>query len=242
MGERNKGRRLLSGNLPTQNAPSRFKPTTVANKVLVIKSLFSFGVKTGYLAFNVGSFLKTPKAKETIAERILEVSEVKGLIKYGVKNERDRLLLSLMYGCGLRVSEAIGLTWDDFKKHGDGGKATVFGKGSKTRIVLIPDKLWQQVKEFEKYHRVNQYVFISRNHNQMERSVVHRMIKRACKRAGIDERASAHWLRHSHASHSLEAGCNLRLLQQSLGHASVTTTERYLHISPDAGSSQFIDF
>jgi integrase/recombinase XerD len=153
-----------------------------------------------------------------------------------------RLLLSLMYGCGLRVSEAIGLTWDDLRSHGDGGKATVFGKGSKTRIVLIPDKLWQQVKEFEKYHRVNQYVFISCHHNQMERSVVHRMIKRACKRAGIDERASAHWLRHSHASHSLEAGCNLRLLQQSLGHASVTTTERYLHISPDAGSSQFIDF
>jgi integrase/recombinase XerD len=221
---------------------ARFKPTTVANKVLVIKSLFSFGVKTGYLSFNVGSFLKTPKAKETIAERILDVSDVRGLIKYGVKNERDRLLLSLMYGCGLRVSEAIGLTWNDLRSHGSGGKATVFGKGCKTRMVLIPDKLWQQVKEFEKYHRVNQYVFISRHHNQMERSVVHRMIKRACKRAGIDERASAHWLRHSHASHSLEAGCNLRLLQQSLGHASVTTTERYLHISPDAGSSQFIEF
>jgi integrase/recombinase XerD len=221
---------------------ARFKPTTVANKVLVIKSLFSFGVKTGYLTLNVGSFLKTPKAKETIAERILDLADVRGLIKYGVKNERDRLLLSLMYGCGLRVSEAIGLTWNDLRPHGDGGKATVFGKGCKTRMVLIPDKLWQQVKEFEKYHRVNQYVFISRHHNQMERSVVHRMIKRACKRAGIDERASAHWLRHSHASHSLEAGCNLRLLQQSLGHASVTTTERYLHISPDAGSSQFIDF
>ena len=221
---------------------ARFKPTTVANKVLVIKSLFSFAVKTGYLSFNVGSFLKTPKAKETIAERILDLKDVQGLIKYGVRNDRDRLMLSLMYGCGLRVSEVINLTWDDFKKHGDGGKATVFGKGSKTRIVLIPDKLWQQVKEFEKYHRVNQYVFISRHHNKMERSVVHRMIKRACKRAGIDPRASAHWLRHSHASHSLEAGCNLRLLQQSLGHASVTTTERYLHISPDAGSSQFIDF
>ncbi|MGK7934979.1 MAG: tyrosine-type recombinase/integrase [Xenococcaceae cyanobacterium] len=221
---------------------ARFKPTTVANKVLVIKSLFSFAVKTGYLTLNVGSFLKTPKAKETIAERILDLEDVKSLIKYGVKNERDRLMLSLMYGCGLRVSEVINLTWNDFKKHGDGGKATVFGKGSKTRVVLIPDKLWQQIKEFEKYHRVNQYVFISRHHNKMDRSVVHRMIKRACKRVGIDERASAHWLRHSHASHSLEAGCNLRLLQQSLGHASVTTTERYLHISPDAGSSQFIDF
>jgi integrase/recombinase XerD len=110
----------------------------------------------------------------------------------------NRLMLSLMYGCGLRVSEAIGLTWDDFKKHGDGSKATVFGKGSKTRVV---------------------------------------MIKRACKQAGIDPRASAHWLRHSHASHFLEAGCNLRLLQQSLGHGSVTTTERYLHISPDTDSS-----
>jgi integrase/recombinase XerD len=221
---------------------AQFKPTTVANKVLVIKSLFSFGVKTGYLTFNVGSFLKTPKAKETIAERILDLADVKGLIKYGVKNDRDRLMLSLMYGCGLRVSEVINLTWNDLKKHGDGGKATVFGKGSKTRVILIPDRLWQQVKEFEKYHRVNQWVFVSRNDNKMERSVVHRMIKRACRRAGIDERASAHWLRHSHASHSLEAGCNLRLLQQSLGHASVTTTERYLHISPDAGSSQFIDF
>ncbi len=194
------------------------------------------------LNINVGSFLKTPKAKDTIAERILDARDVKGLIKYGVKNERDRLMLSLMYGCGLRVSEVIGLTWNDLRPHGNGGKCTVFGKGSKTRVVIIPDKLWHQIKEFEKYNRVNQWVFVSRNENKMERSVVHRMIKRACKRAGIDERASSHWLRHSHASHSLEAGCNLRLLQHSLGHASVTTTERYLHISPDAGSSQFIDF
>jgi integrase/recombinase XerD len=221
---------------------ARFKLTTVANKVLVIKSLFSFGVQTGYLTLNVGSFIKPPKTKDALSEKILDVKDVQGLIKYGVKNERDAVMLLLMYGCGLRVSEVVGLTWDDFKKHGDGGKVTVFGKGSKTRVVIIPDWLWARIKEFEKYHRVNQYVFISRHHNKMNRSVVHTMIKRACKRCGVDERASSHWLRHSHASHSLEAGCNLRLLQQSLGHASVTTTERYLHISPDAGSSQFIDF
>ena len=220
---------------------ARFKDTTVANKVLVIKSLFSFCCKVGWLSMNIGSFLKTPKAKETIAERILDVDSVKRLIGC-TRSERDRLMLSLMYGCGLRVSEVIGLTWNDLKPHQDGGKATVFGKGSKTRVVIIPDKLWRQLKEFEKYERVNQYVFVSRNEQKMERTVVHRMIKRACKRADVDERASSHWLRHSHASHSLEAGCNLRLLQQSLGHASVTTTERYLHISPDAGSSQYIDF
>lgn len=220
----------------------RFKPTTIANKVLVVKSLFSFCAKTGYLTNNIGSFLKTPRAKETIAERILDAEDVQGLIKYGVRKERDRLMLLLMYGCGLRVSEVINLTWNDLRKKGQGGKVTVFGKGSKTRVVLIPDWLWVRIKEFEKYHRIDQYVFISRNHNKMERSVVHRMIKRACKWANVDERASAQWLRHSHASHSLEAGCNLRLLQQSFGHASVTTTERYLHISPETGSSQFIDF
>lgn len=222
---------------------ARFKPTTVANKILVIKSLFSFAVKTGYLTLNIGSFIKPPKLKDDLADRILDLKDVQGLIRYGAKNERDRLMLLLMYGCGLRVSEVVGLTWNDLKPHSNGeGKCTVFGKGSKTRMVIIPDWLWSKIKEFEKYHRVNQYVFITRNHNKIDRSVVHRMIKRACKRSGIDPRASAHWLRHSHASHSLEAGCNLRLLQHSLGHASVTTTERYLHISPDAGSSRFIDF
>ena len=109
---------------------ARFKPTTSANKVLVIKSLFSFAVKTGYLTLNVGSFIKPPKVKDDLAERILDVSDVQGLIKYGVKNDRDRLMLLLMYGCGLRVSEVIGLTWNDFKKHGLGGKVTVFGEGS----------------------------------------------------------------------------------------------------------------
>ena len=155
------------------------------------------------LQCNVGSFLKTPKAKENLADRILDVSQVQGLIKYGVRNERDRLMLLLMYGYGLRVSEVVGLTWNDLKPYHNGeGKCTVFGKGSKTRVIIIPAWLWARVREFEKYHRVNQYVFISRNHNKMNRSVVHTMIKRACKRSGIDERASAYWLRHSHASHS----------------------------------------
>ena len=218
----------------------RFKSTTVANKVLVIKSLLSFGVRVGYLAINVGSFIKPPKSKEQLAEKILTTDYVKRLIG-AANSERDRLILSLMYGCGLRISEAIGLGWNDLKPHPEGGKATVFGKGSKTRVVIIPSRLWSQLLEFKQSCCTSGFLFLTRNGNQMERSMVHKMVKRASKRAGIDERASCHWLRHSHASHSLEAGCNLRLLQQSLGHASVTTTEKYLHISPDKGSSQYID-
>ena len=225
-----------------QGLSARFKPTTVANKVLVIKSLFSFAVKVGYLTINIGSFIKPPKTKEALAQKILTVADVKRLID-ATNSRRDGLMLSLMYGCGLRVSEVVGLTWDDLKPHLDGGgKATLFGKGSKTRVVIIPPRLWRQVLEFKQIDRASQWVFVTRMGNQMERSIVHRMIKRTCQRAGVDERASCHWLRHSHASHSLEAGCNLRLLQQSLGHASVSTTEKYLHVSPDKGSSQYIDF
>ena len=225
-----------------QGLSARFKPTTVANKVLVIKSLFSFAVKVGYLTINIGSFIKPPKTKEALAQKILTVADVKRLID-ATNSRRDGLMLSLMYGCGLRVSEVVGLTWDDLKPHLDGGgKATLFGKGSKTRVVIIPPRLWRQVLEFKQIDRASQWVFVTRMGNQMERSIVHRMIKRTCQRAGVDERASCHWLRHSHASHSLEAGCNLRLLQQSLGHASLMTTEKYLHISPDRGSSQYIDF
>ncbi|MGB5635649.1 MAG: tyrosine-type recombinase/integrase, partial [Waterburya sp.] len=139
---------------------ARFKPTTVANKVLVIKSLFSFAAMTGYLSLNVGSFIKPPKTKDDLAERILDEKDVKGLIKYGVKNERDRLILLLMYGCGLRVSEVCGLTWNDLKPHGQTeGKLTVFGKGSKTRMVIVPPWLWLRLKEFEKFNRVNQWMF-----------------------------------------------------------------------------------
>jgi integrase/recombinase XerD len=221
---------------------ARFQPTTVANKVLVIKSLFSFAVKVGYLTVNIGSFIKPPKTKERLAEKILTVAEVRRLID-SCNTTRDALILSLMYACGLRVSEVVGLTWNDLKPHLDGaGKATVFGKGSKTRVAIIPPKLWQQILEFKPTERGSGWVFLTNKGNQMERSIVHRMIKRTCRRAGVDERTSSHWLRHSHATHSLEAGCNLRLLQQSLGHASVTTTEKYLHISPDKGSSQYIDF
>ena len=121
-----------------------YEPVTVANKILTVKSLFSFCVKVGYLQMNVGSFISSPKLKDRLAERILEEGDVKRLIGAAI-TARDRILLSLMYGLGLRVSELCSLTWDDLKPHGDGGKATVFGKGAKPRVVLIPKSLWVQL-------------------------------------------------------------------------------------------------
>ncbi len=214
-----------------------YQPVTVANKILnkilTVKSLFSFATRVGYLTVNVGSFIKSPKLKDTLAERILEKAEVKRLIN-AAPRERDSVLLSLMYGCGLRVSEVCGLNWSDLKN----GKATVFGKGAKTRIVIIPPNLWDRLMQLP---RDGEAVFISRRGNRLERIYIHKMIKECCLLSGVSEKAFSHWLRHSHASHAVNAGCNLRLLQQSLGHSKLETTEKYLHINPDEGSSQFID-
>ena len=212
------------------------KPATVANKIRAIKSLFSYGVKIGYLENNIGSYIKCPRVKEKLAERILPEEDCLKLIEAAC-NERDRALLCMMYACGLRVSEVCSLTWDDLQPSEDGGKCTVFGKGSKTRVVLVPVALWELLM---KLPRIIDAVFVSRTGRALERTMVYRIVKQCASRAGVSEKASCHWLRHSHASHAIESGCNLRLLQQSLGHSKLETTERYLHINPDSGSSQFI--
>jgi integrase/recombinase XerD len=213
------------------------QPSTVANKIRAIKSLFSYGVKVGYLEINVGSYIKCPRVKEKLAQRILSESDCLKLIN-ATKNKRDRTLLCLMYGCGLRVSEVCSLTWGDLQAHGQGGKCTVFGKGAKTRVVLVPASIWQLMIEQPK---LIDAVFVSRTGRALERTMIYKIVKQCAKRAGVSEKASCHWLRHSHASHAIESGCNLRLLQQSLGHSKLETTERYLHINPNQGSSQFIN-
>jgi integrase/recombinase XerD len=228
------------------------RPSTVANKIRAIKSLFSFCVRVNYLEINIGSFISCPKVKEKLAERILSEDDCLKLIS-ATQSDRDRALLCLMYGCGLRVSEVCSLTWGDLQSCREGGKCTVFGKGDKTRVVLIPSSVWQLLMKLRTRRansirpldmsvpRLIDAVFVSRTGRPLERTMVFKIVKDCAKRSGVSEKASCHWLRHSHASHAIEGGCNLRLLQQSLGHSKLETTERYLHINPDQGSSQFIN-
>lgn len=214
----------------------RYSPATVANKLMAVKSLLSFGFKLGYLATNLGSLIKSPKLKDKLAQRMVAEDDVKRLLS-SANNDRDRLLLSLLYGCGLRISEAINLRWEDLYN----GKASIFGKGNKNRVVIIPVKLWDELMELKQDKDSNQYIFLSYRGKKLTRSAVHYLLKQACQKAGVSEDISCHWLRHSHASIAINNGCNIRLLQQSLGHSKLETTERYLHINPDTCSSQFIN-
>ena len=144
-----------------------------------------------------------------------------------------------MFVCGLRVSEVCNLTWNDLKPNGDVGQLNVFGKGSKTRTVLIPADLEHQLSHLPKSDRCNN-IFTSRTGRKLTRTAIHYRIKKAAENAGINEKVSSHWLRHSHATCAIENGCDLHLLQQSLGHSSLAITGKYLHARPNQSSSQFV--
>ena len=156
------------------------------------------------------------------------------------RNQRNAVLLRLLYGAGLRISEACGLAWRDLAARDDGGQVSVFGKGGKTRVVLLPVGLWAPLAALRGDAGADEPVFRSQRRGRMDPSAVHRVIKAAAARAGLGPAVSAHWLRHAHASHALDRGAPIHLVQATLGHASVATTGRYLHARPNDSSARYL--
>ncbi|MBW4457423.1 MAG: tyrosine-type recombinase/integrase [Nostoc indistinguendum CM1-VF10] len=204
-----------------------------------IKSLFSFAKELGVVSANLGVLIKPPKAHNRLAERILTQEEVQLLIN-STTNERDRTIIRLLYFAGLRVSELCGLKWRDLKARGDGGQITVFGKGDKTRTVLVGAGIWRSINELKGNLRKDDPVFVSAKGGHLCRSMVFHIVRNAANRALLEANVSPHWLRHSHASHSLDRGAPIHLLQKTLGHSSVAITEMYLHARPTDSSSLYL--
>jgi integrase/recombinase XerD len=147
-----------------------------------------------------------------------------------------------MYAAGLRVSEVCGLKWRDAQEREEGaGQITVYGKGGKTRGVLLSAETWAELIALKGEGEADSPVFVSRKRKgHLHPSQVKRIIKAAAERAGIEAPVSPHWLRHAHASHALDRGAPIHLVQTTLGHASVATTGRYLHARPDDSSAKYL--
>ena len=212
---------------------------TVALAASALKSLFTFAQEVGFLRFNIGAAVKVPPIKNTLAERIM--SEADALLM--IRQEpvlRNRVLLTVLYGGGLRISEVCGLRWRDLMTRDEAGQATVFGKGGKTRVVLLSAATWKVLTALRGGAPADAPVFLSRKGGALDPSAVHRVVKAAAARAGLQAEVSAHWLRHAHASHSLDRGAPIHLVQATLGHASVATTGRYLHARPSESSARFL--
>ena len=215
-------------------------PATRANATAVLKSLLSFAQETGYLRFNVGKVLKAPPVKNKLAERIMAEADTLRMLALEAQ-PRNRALLTLLYGGGLRIAEVSGLCWRDLAaRDGGAGQATVYGKGGKTRVVLLSAATWKLLTELRGDASPDSPVFRSRKGGRLDASMIHRIVKAAAARAGLSAEVSAHWLRHAHASHSLDRGAPIHLVQATLGHASVATTGRYLHARPTDSSARYL--
>ena len=116
----------------------------------------------------------------------------------------------------------------------------MFGKGGKTRAVLLPRVTWTLLAALRGEAGPDAPMFRSRRGGLLDASQVHRVVKAAAARAGLPPGVSAHWLRHAHASHALDCGAPVHLVQATLGHASVATTGRYLHASPTDSSAKYL--
>jgi integrase/recombinase XerD len=205
-----------------------------------IKSLFAFAHKLGYLPFDISRPLILPTPKDTLAERILSYDEVRRIID-AENHPRNKLMLKTLFITGIRVSELCSLCWKDLLERSDGGQMTVYGKGKKTRTLLIPEPLWSELMDFRGTADEDYYIFRGRNRNtKMHPTTSLRIVKKAGYKAGIKKIIGNHHFRHAHASIACEKA-PLHVVQQSLGHSSIQTTSHYLHVKPDDCSSKYLE-
>src|SRR5215469_4212792 len=238
------------------------KPATIARRLNSIKSLLSFAQKTGYIRFNIGTMVKVPKLKKTLAERIISEEQVITMLARET-NKRNHALLRLLYASGIRVSEVCDLRWKDVQQRSDSGQITVFGKGEKTRTILLKSETYKELLSLRKDASDDAPVFQSRGggHGKagqaLDPSQVTRIVEAAALRAGIAtysetiiqdgkqiqrkrSQVSPHWLRHAHASHALDNGASIAIVKETLGHESIETTAGYTHVRPGTSSAHYL--
>lgn len=206
---------------------------TRRRRMSAVKSVLTHGAKLGFLPHDAGAAFRLERGRDSLNERILSRPQVLAMLS-AEKDPRRHALLALLYGTGLRLSEACGLRWRDMTRRQSGGIATVFGKGSKTRHVQVSASLWKEIVAVKVDSGPDAPVIPGHDGGPLHVRAAHRVVKRAAKRAGLSDDASAHWLRHAFASHQLDAGQPVHWVQAQLGHSSLATTTRYSHANPDA--------
>lgn len=156
---------------------------------------------------------------------------------------RDYVLIRFLYETGCRISEALGARWPDFTAKSNGGAVvTVYGKGRKTRSVEVGADVWGLLRPLRQGGGRDGFVFRTawRGSRALGREHFTRTVYHVATLAGIDAKPSPHWFRHSHASHALDNGCPIHVLKEQLGHASLMSTERYLHVRPGESSGRYL--
>jgi integrase/recombinase XerD len=212
------------------------KTATLVRAIIAIKVFLRFLFREGTLAQNIGPLLQTPKLWQTIPS-VLSHHEIDCFLQSPdlttPKGLRDKAILELLYGTGIRVSELCGLLIYDVSDD----VIKVRGKGSKERIVPIGKEALKAIDaylvgvrgSFESER--SQFLFLTEKGKPITRLLVWQLVRHYAAVAGLTKKISPHTFRHTYASHLLDAGADLRIIQDLLGHAHISSTDRYTHVS-----------
>ncbi|MBI3541643.1 MAG: tyrosine-type recombinase/integrase, partial [Deltaproteobacteria bacterium] len=204
----------------------RYQAASIVRKISSIRVFFRFLVKQGILEKSPAESLSLPKVPKKLPHFLIQ-DEAKALVEVAPEG-RDRAILEILYGAGLRVSELSGLNIENLNLEEEWLK--VRGKGNKERIVPIGKKAGQALK-FYLLGRKSGPVFLSQGGGRLTVRSIQRIVKSWSLKAGLKKRTTPHSLRHSFATHLLEEGADLRGIQDLLGHSSLSTTQRYTQVS-----------
>jgi integrase/recombinase XerC len=211
------------------------KKATVSRRLASIRSFFKFFYREGYIKSNPAKLVPNPKVPKLLP-RFLSVDDAFSLVEKpeGISfiPARDRAILELLYSSGLRVSELSGLNVDDLDIRE--GLIKVRGKGRKERIVPVGSKAINAIKSYmverillKKKERA---LFINKRGTRLTDRGVRRIVIKHARALGINGQISPHTLRHTFATHLLQGGADLRVIQELLGHSSLSTTQKYTHL------------
>ncbi len=214
--------------------------STIARRLVSIKMFFKYLLQDGVLDIDITEVMDSPKLWRVLPDFLsnMEINAIMNVwqsSKYDPLNFRNRVILEVIYSCGLRVSELTNLKCAEIFRYDELIK--VFGKGGKERMIPIGKIALRLMRRYitdvrpmlikEQQH---DYIFVSKNGNKLSRERIWGIIKKAALLAGINKNISPHTLRHSFASHLLDNGADLRIIQEMLGHANIATTQIYTHV------------
>jgi integrase/recombinase XerC len=216
---------------------SNYSKTTIARKLASIRSFYKFLVRENQIDDNPALHLSTPKQRKNLPfflyeEEMEELLEAPDEDIFGI---RDKAILELLYASGLRVSEISNLSINDicFEEK----SIRVWGKGKKERITVFGEKALQAVKKYLKVRdRLNpksDKLFLNKYGKGLSNRSYRRIVKKYIKKTSLKLRVSPHVLRHSFATHLLERGADLRVVQELLGHVNISTTQIYTHVTKE---------
>ncbi len=213
------------------------EPSSVSRRVVAIRVFHRFLARERRIREDVTSVLESPKLFKHLPEYLTQAEAEQLLKAPNARKEqgaRDQAILELMYATGLRASEVVGLKVQDVNLNE--GILRAFGKGGKERMVPLGRMARESVKRYLERVRAawanpaETALFVTRQGSGMTRQLLWQLIKKYAKEAGITKKIYPHALRHSFATHLLERGADLRVVQELLGHADISTTQIYTHV------------